>query len=289
MRLPADLPPLPRRPQDGNKHSMGRLLVIGGSPGLLGAPLLSARAALRSGTGLVTVAVPESLHGEASLEKTDEAMSAPFADGGAGILVAEAIGDLLTAGRNADAWVIGPGLGRQQQTTGALGELFAAIDAPILVDADGLWHLAADRAMLRALDEKTVLTPHAGEMARLREALGQPEDTDEEMCRRFLEEVPAVVALKGPLTLIASSEGNWRNPTGNAGMATAGSGDVLAGVIGALLARGDSPTVATRRGCWLHGRAGDIAAERLGEESLIAGDIIEALPEAFKDHGPAPR
>ena len=268
---------------------MGRVLVVGGSRGLLGAPLLSARAALRSGAGLVTVALPASLHQEGSLEKTDEVMSAPFDDSGGGFLVTESVEGLLAAGRNADAWVIGPGLGRSPDSTGALASLLEAIDTPLVIDADGLWHLAADQAMLQALPATAVLTPHGGEMARLRVTLGFPEESEEQLAARFIGQVAAVLTLKGHSTLTASCEGTWRNRTGNAGMATAGSGDVLAGVIGALLARGDPPTTASRRGCWIHGRAGDIAAGRLGEESLVAGDIIEAVPQAFIDHGPAPR
>lgn len=262
---------------------------MGGSTGLLGAPLLGARAALRSGAGLVTVALPASLHQRGSVEKTDEVMSTPFDDGGSGFLLERSIEGLLVAGRNADAWVIGPGLGRSADSTSAIASLLAAIETPLVIDADGLWHLGADPAMLQALPATAVLTPHGGEMARLQEALGIEKEAEQVVAARFSSQVPAVLTLKGPSTLISSAEGMWRNPTGNAGMATAGSGDVLAGVIGALLARGDPPTAASRRGCWLHGRAGDICASRLGEESMVAGDIIEALPEAFIDHGPAPR
>ncbi len=281
-RPPADLPPLPPRGEDAHKGTMGRVLIVGGSLGLSGAVILAARATLRSGAGLVTAAIPTQIH-SAFESACVEGMSLPLPDDADGTLTAEGLARLeLYLGR-ADALVLGPGLGRSPGT----GPLFAGIldvyKGPHLIDADGLWHLARDPRRLADGAAGRVLTPHACEFALLRSALGAAEDDPEFEVDAFARAVPGVILRKGPRTQIAEGVHSVRNSTGNAGMATAGSGDVLSGVIGALLARGDPPFVAARRGAWLHGRAGDRARDRIGEESLIASDLIDELPAAFRE------
>lgn len=286
--FPPDLPPLPPRGADAHKGTMGRVLVVGGSPGMSGAVVLACRAALRSGAGLVTAALPASIRipFEASCL---EGMCVALPDGPDGAPSGEGIDILLPHLERADAVVLGPGIGRSAATEPLFSAILDRYKGPHVVDADGLWHLAQDAARLAAGSSARVLTPHEGEFARLADALGlsrvpvdEPlDDGRDAECRAFAARVPGVLLRKGPGTRIASGESLDRNPTGNPGLAAGGSGDVLSGILGALLARGDSPHVAARRGAWLHGLAGDIARDERGEESMIASDVIEALPGAF--------
>lgn len=277
--------PLPPRPSDANKSTMGTVLVVGGSPGLSGAPLLAAHAALRSGSGRVIVAVPASLASVAEERKPLEAMSwSPQDDGD--VWTAAAIEALLeTPAPN--CWVFGCGLGRDARSTEAMHCWLQKRDRPAVIDADALWHLASDPRMFSMLGPDVVLTPHRGELDRMAEVLDLEGSQREDLSRGLQQLCGAVVVAKGPGTVTVGDIGVYRNDTGNRGMATAGSGDVLAGVIGALMARGDEPETAARRGAWLHGRAGDLAAQRLGVESLIAGDIVESLAAAFMEQEPS--
>ncbi|MFQ5654150.1 MAG: NAD(P)H-hydrate dehydratase [Planctomycetota bacterium] len=281
-RPPSWVPPLPPRPREAHKASMGKLLIIGGSQGLSGAVVLASEAALRSGVGLVTCAVPQ-LIGSILEVKTTEAMTAPLPDSGKGILQPAAIAHLQPHLAAAGALVIGPGMGREAATCGFFRTLLPTLRLPSVLDADGLWHLAREPALLRRGDPKRVLTPHSGEMEGLRASLGMEPGERREVAQRFVDKVAGVLVLKGPGTLICEGERAVENPTGNPGMASGGMGDVLAGIIGAFLARGDSPWDAARRAAWLHGRAGDLAAARVGEESLIASDLIAALPDAIRE------
>jgi hydroxyethylthiazole kinase-like uncharacterized protein yjeF len=278
--LPPDIGPLPPRPTDTHKGRQGHLLIVGGSRGLSGAVILCARAALRAGAGLVTAALPrtQALPFDVACP---EAMSIPLPEGAEGGATAEGVAHLATAIERADALVIGPGLGRGEGADALFRSLLSRYNGPHLIDADGLWHLARADALLRAGAADRVLTPHDGEFGRLRETLGQPADTRERECALFARTVPGVLVRKGAGTRIVEGERCVVNETGNPGLASGGTGDVLAGVIGALLARGEAPFAAARRGAWLHGRAGDLARDRLGEESMIATDVVEALPRAF--------
>jgi NAD(P)H-hydrate epimerase len=266
---------------------MGRVVILGGSVGLGGAVILAARAALRAGAGLVTAALPRSIH-TAFAAACPESMTLPLPDDDDGALTAEGLPKLLPLLERAQALVLGPGLGRAPATGALVAAALARFTGPHVIDADGLWHLAEDRARLAAGAAGRVLTPHAGEFARLRAALGQPDGEPEAEVRAFARAVPGVLVRKGPGSWIAEGERVARNSTGNPGMAKGGSGDVLSGVIGALLGRGDPPLVAARRGVWLHGRAGDRARDRLGAESMIATDIIDELPAAFLESAGAP-
>lgn len=262
---------------------MGRVLIAGASPGLTGAVVLAAGAALRSGAGMVTCAVPAALDPIVEAAKPAEAMTLPLPDRGLGIAAPDAIPLLAERLPAFDAVLIGPGLGRAKESAAFFAALMALVAGAHVIDADGLWHLAGARALLERGHHLRVLTPHTGEMRRLLAAIGAPETPRAECARGFAARIPGTLVLKGPHTLIADSGTCHENPTGNPGMATAGAGDVLAGMIAAMLARGDRPLAAASRAVYLHGRAGDLARDRFGEESLIASDITAALPDAIRE------
>jgi hydroxyethylthiazole kinase-like uncharacterized protein yjeF len=290
LRLPpADLPSLPARRTDTSKRDYGRVLVIGGSAGMAGAPALSATAALTSGAGLVELLVPESVAAIAA-GFDPCVMTRGLPSGTDGTFAAAASAELLVRAAAADAVAVGPGIGRSAAVVALVAELWRAVRGPAVFDADALWALAqlpvADR---RAHAGPRVITPHAGEFLRLvgREAR-DPAASD----RAFLEQsavavagaLEAVVVLKGPGTFVVAADPprQARNDTGNPGMATAGTGDVLTGVVAALLAQGLEPFAAARLAAWVHGAAGDVAAADLGEISLTARDVLARLPVAFQ-------
>lgn len=292
MRPPNEVPRLRPRPRDAHKGQMGRLLIVGGSTGLTGAVALASEAALRSGVGLVTAAVPASLN--AILEvKLTEAMTLAVPDRErAGCFDALGAGVLHTALERADALVLGPGLGRAAETTRFVTDLLARLTKPFVIDADALWHLGVilgegpiqegGAARSPSLTD-AVATPHAGEARLLFEAAGLPAEPAIAGARAFLRRFGGTWILKGAPTEVLDANRQFQNPSGNPGMATGGSGDVLAGMVGAFLARGDSPWDAAVRAVWLHGRAGDLAASELGEESLIASDLVRFLPRALRE------
>lgn len=282
-RIPAGLPLLPERAADTSKHDYGRVLVVGGSSGMAGAPALAALAALRSGAGLVEMAVPDSVVAiAAGFEPC--VMTRGLAAGADGTF-ADAAGDaILERASHADVVAVGPGLGRSEATRALTARLWAELRQPAVFDADALWALAqVDRRALAAHAGPRVLTPHAGEMQRL---LGQrpPIERDrlEAEAAALAAATESVILLKGPATFIVDRAQRAHNDTGNPGMATGGSGDVLTGIVAALLAQGLDPFAAAQLAAWVHGHAGDIAAERFGEISLIASDILESLPQAFQ-------
>lgn len=279
---PSDHPPLPERPRDSNKSTMGSVWIVGAAPGLSGAALLAGHAALRGGCGRVTIAVPDSCASATEEQKPLEAMS--WSPGNEHMHWNANGIDLLQNQTDPDSWVFGCGIGREADTTAALESFLSRRNAPTVIDADGLWHLCQKPELLKKLGPDTVLTPHQGELDRLQKALDLKGDHRDDLSRELQRHTQAVVVAKGPDTVTTGESGSFHNNTGNPGMATAGSGDVLAGLIGALLARGDSPEVAARRAVWLHGRAGDLAAQQRGEEALIAGDIIEALGQTFLEY-----
>ncbi|GAB4251096.1 NAD(P)H-hydrate dehydratase [Deferrisoma sp.] len=277
---PEDLAGLVCRPPDAHKGTLGHVWVVGGSRGKTGAPGLAAVGALRAGAGLATVASPGGLGIEARLPL--EVMTHPVDEGPdwpAGAWE-------TLAGEPADAWVVGPGLGTGENAGRLVGALLERAESPCVVDADALNLLAA--AGTPRLGPDRVLTPHPGEAARL---LGR--STAEVQADRvgaakaLVERTGAVVVLKGAGTLVAApGERVWLVAAGNPGMATAGTGDVLAGVIGALLARGLAPSDAARLGAWVHAAAGDAAAAA-GVEGRMAGDLLARLPEAMARIGSA--
>ncbi len=269
---------IPRRGRESTKFAAGSVLVCGGSTGLTGAPCLASEAAMRAGAGYVTALVPGSLHPifEARLL---EVMTVPLRDAD-GSLAAGAAAEVLERTGRADALVLGPGLGREAQAFELARGVAARAEVSLLLDADGLNAHAGELALLAGRSASTVLTPHAGELARL---LGS--DSREVGARRLAcvraaaAQANAIVVLKGDDTLVADPRGSVAVSRGGASaLATAGTGDVLSGVIGAYLAKGMDPFCAACAGVLTHARAGQLCAERIGSEGVIASDVIEALP-----------
>jgi NAD(P)H-hydrate epimerase len=282
-----DLPSPPPRPQAASKRDFGRVLVVGGSLGMAGAPALAASAALKSGAGLVEAIVPEPVVVIAA-GFDPCVMTRGLAATPAGTFAAGATAEISRAVGRASAVAIGPGLGRSAEVAALVATLWRELEIPAVFDADALWAVSLlDPAARRAHAGPRVVTPHAGEMLRLagRDPSG-PQATDrDELCRLargFAAESGAVVVLKGAGTLVVGAGREAVNETGNPGMATAGTGDVLTGVVAALLAQGMEPFAAARLAVWVHGAAGDAAAADLGEISLTARDLLERLHVGFR-------
>ncbi|MBI2346224.1 MAG: NAD(P)H-hydrate dehydratase [Deltaproteobacteria bacterium] len=273
----------PKRDPASHKGTFGHLLVIAGSIGKIGAGFLASRAALRCGTGLVTYALPSAAY-EKMEPSAMEAMLLPLPDGGTGRLTVAAIEELSLMLPAISAVAVGPGLGTDPQTIGAIKALLSKISVPLVVDADGLNAVATDMECLRGRKAPTILTPHPGEMARLcncSTATVQAERLDQ--ASRLATAYRLTCILKGYRSITALADGNcFVNPTGNPGLATAGTGDVLTGTIGGLLAQRIPADRAAIGGVYLHGLAGDLAAQRKGATGMIAGDVIEALPDAIR-------
>lgn len=271
----------PRRRPNSTKFDSGEVVVIGGSRGLTGAVSMAAEAAIRAGAGYATVAVPADLEPIFELKLT-EVMSRGFggADGRLASGSAEAI--LEAAGRAA-AVVLGPGLGRDDDSLALARAVARGLPVPLLLDADGLNAHAERLELIAEREAPTVLTPHAGELGRLlgRDS-GQVGEHRLACAREAAERSGAIVVLKGDDTLVATGERLAVSAGGSPGLATAGTGDVLSGTVGALLARGMEPFAAACGGVHAHQRAGRISAERLGSvESVVATDVISALPAAL--------
>lgn len=287
-----NIPSLPPRDRDAHKGHFGRVLIVGGSPGMIGAPALAANAAFRSGAGLVRMALPRRIQ-QASAVLACCATSICLPDDAEGQIRPEALGVLLEAIEQNDSVALGPGLGRVESWQSIVEVLLRECRKPLVIDADGLHALAA---LLRgagrdlALSPDTVLTPHPGEFAVLwracfREEL--PADRTEQ-AERLAERLGAVVVLKGAGTVVTDGQAAYVNTTGNPGMASGGSGDVLTGVIAALLAR--RPPAGTFNALeaailavYVHGRAGDLAARQRGQTALTALDQIDGLCQAWQE------
>jgi hydroxyethylthiazole kinase-like uncharacterized protein yjeF len=290
---PSDLPRLPPRDRDASKRDFGRVAVVGGSSGMAGAPALAALAALRSGAGLVEAIVPESVVGiAASFDPCVMTHGLPGDAGGT--FAADALLPIRGRLAAATAVAIGPGLGRAAAITALVRDLWQSLPQPAVFDADALFALAqGDAAEHAAHAGPRIITPHAGELLRL---LHRDPSAKEGRDRGWLEDraaelartLDAVVVLKGPGTLVVDPARQAHNKTGNPGMATAGTGDVLTGVIAAMLAQGLGPFDAARLGAWVHGRAGDIAAHDLGEISMTARDLLDRLSHGWRDATDAP-
>jgi ADP-dependent NAD(P)H-hydrate dehydratase / NAD(P)H-hydrate epimerase len=271
----------PKRLPDSTKFDSGEVLVVGGSRGLTGAVCMAASAAIRVGAGYATVAVPADLEPIFEIKLT-EVMSRGY-EGAAGRLASASANDILAAGERAAAVVLGPGLGRDEDSFELARELVRGVAAPLLVDADGLNAHAGRLDLIAERDAPTVLTPHAGELGRL---LGRESSAIAAhrlaAAREATEQSGAIVVLKGDDTIAAHGDRLAISAGGSPGLATAGTGDVLSGTIGALLARRLEPFTAVCAGVHAHQRAGRIAAERVGAtESVVATDVIAALPEAL--------
>ena len=272
---------VPRRTERDNKYSAGSVLVVGGSRGLTGAPSLTSEAALRAGAGIVTACVPASLN-LVFEQRLVEVMTRPCIDED-GALIPDAADEILLAAERAGAVALGPGLGRTDGTRALVGFLLDRLDKPVVLDADGLWALVGHLDWVFSRDAPTVLTPHAGELGRL---LGRSSAwvgaNRLDAVQAGADDTGTVVLLKGADTLVA---GPGRQPVvvdlGNPGLATAGSGDVLTGVVGAFLAKGMEGSLAAAAAAAACGVASGIAAERHGRAGMIARDVVEALSAAL--------
>ena len=264
---------LPRRQREAHKGDFGRVQIFAGSVGYTGAPVLAARAAVRTGAGLVFVNVPKGVWSVVAA-KCDEAMARP---------APRCPAKLCRQMHGCDAALIGPGLGRGRRAEKAVHRLLRELEVPVVLDADGLNAVAGHLDLLDRRGAVTILTPHEGEFARLC-GCKLPVADREESARRFAREHNCVLVLKGHRTVTAAPDGRvWVNTTGNPGMAKGGSGDVLAGMIVALLGQGFSPEQSAAMAVWLHGRAGDLCAEELGEYAMTPTDLLERLPCALRE------
>ena len=283
MQVIDTIPKLKPRAIDAHKGDFGKVCIIAGSTGMSGAAALAGRAALRAGAGLVRVATPKSvLPIVASIEPSFTTIALP--EDSHGRISAKAINPVLEAAGQNECLAFGPGLG----ISGALRSLLEALleqdRLRLIIDADGLNNLAGIKDWPTGLKASLILTPHPGEMKRqwsalLREPL--PPDRQQQAVQ-LAQKTKTIVVLKGAGTVVTDGQKVYINKTGNPGMATAGSGDVLTGIITALAGQGLNNFDAAVLSVYIHGLAGDIAAESLGQISLIATDMIDALPEAFK-------
>lgn len=270
---------LPRRDPAGHKGNFGKVLCVCGSVGYTGAPIFASRAAVRTGAGLVFLAVPKSVWPVAAV-KSDEAMPFPLpetADGKLSLLAEESIRQRAS---DCDAVLIGCGLGRDWQTDALVRNLLS-IEKPLVLDADGLNALGQSVELLQKRTAPTVLTPHEGEFLRLGGDLSRGREA---AAAAFSQNYGVYLVLKGHHTLVAAPDGCIAvNGTGNSGMAKGGSGDVLAGMLLSLLGQGCEAYDACCAAVWLHGRAGDLAAADKGERGMTPTDLLEQIPYAMKN------
>lgn len=275
-----------KRKKDTHKGSYGHLLVIAGSLGKTGAAALAGRAALRTGAGLVTVATAQSVLAIVARSMA-ELMTEPLEETPAKTIAREALPRALKLAVGKSAVLVGPGLSTDPSTAGFVAGFLPAVKVPAVVDADGLNIIAEDPDILRRLRAPAVLTPHPGEFARLAgRSVAEVLERRLELVPEFAVKHGVTVVLKGHRTLVAAPDGRvFVNPTGNPGMATGGTGDVLAGIIAAQTVQEKDMLGAVLSAVYVHGLAGDIAADRLGEKALTAGDVIRYLPSAAKALG----
>ncbi|NBK92387.1 NAD(P)H-hydrate dehydratase [bacterium 1XD21-13] len=289
---------LPVRPWDGHKGTFGKVCIVGGSVGLTGAPVLAAGAAARTGSGLVYLGVPKEVY-PITAAMCLEAMPFPLPDRDGGIS-GEALFPILERLNGCNAGLIGPGLGRSSELAGVVRRLLEQVRLPMVLDADALYAIRNHKEVLKARREKgcvTVLTPHEGEFAYLGAALSKGchmEYSDRKACEEriqeriwaanmFAEEYGCILVLKGPGTVTADPEGAvYVNTTGNSGMARGGSGDVLSGMVLSLLGQGMAPEKAAALAVWLHGCAGDLCRDEIGEFGMLPRDMVERIPAAFR-------
>jgi ADP-dependent NAD(P)H-hydrate dehydratase / NAD(P)H-hydrate epimerase len=277
---------LPRRPLTAHKYSVGKVLVIAGSRSFTGAPVLTALGGLKAGAGAVVLCVPRSIHGMLVRKLTDVILT-PCPETVEGTLGMSARAEIEKRLPWADVVILGPGLSREEETDSLMRGLVTTIDCPLILDADGLNALEGNVGILRKRKGITIITPHTGELSRL---VGGDSATHElmrvEAARDAAQRTRSIVVLKGAPTVTAHNGVAVVNATGNPGMATIGSGDVLSGIIAGLIGQRVAPFAAAYAGVYLHGRAGDLAAAEYGERGILATDILAHVPHAFRQHEP---
>lgn len=280
------LPQLPARSRDANKGDFGRVLVIAGSGGMSGAAVLCGSAALRGGAGTVRVATPAGILPIVAAGNPCY-MTVPLREDEHGCIAPDATNEVLPLLTKSTVAVIGPGLGQAAGPRNLVHTVLEQSTIPLVVDADALNALAGSTALLGKRRASAILTPHPGEFGRLLGCATAAVQADRKaLAMRFAAEHGIILVLKGEGTIVTDGQQCHVNTTGNPGMATGGSGDVLAGLIAALLGQGLTPFAAAQLGVHVHGKAGDVAAENLGEIGLIASDLLDYLPAAFLSLGP---
>ncbi len=272
-----------KRKADTHKGDYGHVVVLGGSVGMTGAACLCAEAALVSGCGLVTLGIPNSLN-IAMEAKLTEVMTRPLPETQELTLSPLAEEEILEMCRSADIIVLGPGLSKNPQTQRLIKKLILKISLPLIIDADGLNALSGDSGIFGKVKAPCVITPHPGEMSRLVGVkIEEVQNNRAEFAKKIAKKLGVITVLKGAGTVVVNpKEEVYVNNTGNPGMATAGSGDVLTGIIAGFIAQKIEFFSATKAAVFIHGLAGDIAAKEKGEISLIARDILAKIPEAIK-------
>jgi ADP-dependent NAD(P)H-hydrate dehydratase len=276
------VPALPKRPADGHKGTFGRVLIIGGSRGMSGAPSLSGMSALRGGAGLVYLAIPKSV--APIVAGFDPSyLTIPLDDDADGRISREAIDSVLELLPQMTAVAIGPGLGKSESLKTLVRAIYQSTPLPVVLDADALNLLAEMRDVLFEPGGPRILTPHPGEFSRLTgKSMDEVQEQRESLAAEFARLRKIVVVLKGPRTVVTDGTRIDLNTTGNSGMATGGTGDVLTGLTAAVLGQGLPAYEAARFAVYLHGLAGDLAADELSEPGMIASDLPKYLSKAWK-------
>lgn len=272
-----------RRPDDANKGTLGSLLSICGCYGMAGAAMMAGKAALRCGLGLLKTAVPKSIY-PICAQNILESVYYPLEETNSGAISAENTAFLLSQAEKSSAVLIGCGLSVCDDTRDIVISFIENCSKPLLLDADALNCICDNPDVLKKAKSQIIITPHPGEMARLVNSSAREVNSDRtNTALKFAEKYGVITVLKGAKTVIASPNGKVLiNHTGNSGMATGGSGDVLAGMISSLLAQGGEPFCCAAAGVYLHGLAGDIAAEKYGRISMLPTDMIECIADAYK-------
>lgn len=274
---------MPTRPDDANKGTMGTLLNISGSYAMAGACILSSMSALRSGVGLLKIALPKSIYAIVA-SQVHEAVFVPFGDENQTTVTTDCVDYLLDTAKISSAVMLGCGLSLCEQTIDFVKEFVLAYTGKLLIDADGINALAMNIDILKKTSADIVLTPHVKEMARLiRKDVSYVLSNRKQIAQDFAKEYGVTVVLKGKDTIVADKNSTYVNPTGNAGMAKGGSGDVLSGIISSLMAQGVGVTTAACMGVYIHGLSGDMAADDLSKTSMLPSDIVKYLPKAFSE------
>ena len=270
------------RPDDSNKGTLGSLLCICGSYGMAGAAIMAGKAALRCGIGLLKIAVPKSIYPVCATNIL-ESVYYPLEETSNGVISSKNTDFLLEMCEKSSAVVIGCGLSVCDDTKNLVQSVITNCKKPLVIDADALNCICNKPEILKNLKAPAIITPHPGEMARLLHSTPKTVNLNRENTAiDFAKKFGVVTVLKGAGTIIASPDGEvYINHTGNSGMATGGSGDVLSGIIGSLLAQGASPINAAAAGVFLHGTIGDLAAEKLGKISMLPTDMIDMIPTAY--------
>lgn len=270
------------RPDDSNKGTLGSLLCICGSYGMAGAAIMAGKAALRCGIGLLKIAVPKSIYPVCATNIL-ESVYYPLEETSNGVISSKNTDFLLEMCEKSSAVVIGCGLSVCDDTKNLVQSVITNCKKPLVIDADALNCICNKPEILKNLKAPAIITPHPGEMARLLHSTPKTVNSNREKTAiDFAKKFGVVTVLKGAGTIIASPDGEvYINHTGNSGMATGGSGDVLSGIIGSLLAQGASPINAAAAGVFLHGTIGDLAAEKLGKISMLPTDMIDMIPTAY--------